>query len=83
VIRLFEIAILCVAGKVGEQLVWSGERSLGTDDTVSPALALQEARAGIGRYLLFYNAKRPHSSLDRQTPGQADFNALQSIPVAA
>lgn len=42
-----------------------------------------EARAAIGRYLTFYNAKRPHSSLDRQTPDQAYFNQLQPIPVAA
>ena len=42
-----------------------------------------EARAGIGRYLGFYNARRPHSSLDRQTPDKAYFNALQLIPVAA
>src|SRR4051794_30580709 len=27
-----------------------------------------EARASIGRYLDFYNTRRPHSSLDRQTP---------------
>ena len=45
--------------------------------------SVPEARAGIGRYLSFYNAKRPHSSLDRQTPDQAYFNALQPIPVAA
>jgi putative transposase len=37
-------------------------------DTVS------EARASIGRYLTFYNSRRPHSSLDRQTPDQAYFN---------
>jgi putative transposase len=42
-----------------------------------------EARAAIGKYLAFYNTKRPHSSLDRQTPDQAYFNALQPIPVAA
>jgi len=30
-----------------------------------------EARAGIGQYLGFYNTKRPHSSLDGQTPDQA------------
>jgi putative transposase len=36
-------------------------------DTVS------EARASIGRYLTFYNSRRPHSSLDRQTPDQAYF----------
>jgi putative transposase len=39
-------------------------------DTVS------EARASIGRYLAFYNGRRPHSSLDRQTPDQAYFNRL-------
>jgi putative transposase len=42
-----------------------------------------EARAALGKYLAFYNTKRPHSSLDRQTPNQAYFNALQPIPVAA
>ena len=39
-------------------------------DTVS------EARASIGRYLAFYNGRRPHSSLDRQTPDQAYLNGL-------
>ena len=42
-----------------------------------------EARAALGKYPAFYNTKRPHSSLDRQTPDQAYFNALQPIPVAA
>ena len=32
-----------------------------------------EARRSIGRYLDFYNSKRPHSSLDRQTPDQVYF----------
>jgi putative transposase len=32
-----------------------------------------EARAGIGRYLGFYNSRRPHSSLDGKTPDQAHF----------
>ena len=43
---------------------------LHADKTVS------EARVGIGRYLTFYNSRCPHSSLDRQTPDQACFNAL-------
>ena len=39
-------------------------------DTVS------DARASIGRYLDFYNGRRPHSSLDGGTPDQAYFNPL-------
>ena len=35
-----------------------------------------EARASIGRYIAFYNGRRPHSSLDRRTPDQAYFNPL-------
>jgi len=35
-----------------------------------------EARASIGRYLDFYNRRRPHSSLDDKTPDQAYFNPL-------
>ena len=42
-----------------------------------------EARAAIGKYLAFYNTKRPHSSLDRKTSDQAYVNTLQQIPVAA
>lgn len=41
------------------------------------------ARAGIRRNLTFYNSRRPHSSLDRQTPDQAYFNALAPRMVAA
>ena len=33
-----------------------------------------EARASIGRYLDFYNRRRPHSSLDRRTPDEAYFD---------
>ena len=35
-----------------------------------------EARASIGRYLDFYNTRRPHSSLDGTTPDQAYFTPL-------
>lgn len=35
-----------------------------------------EALASIGRYLNFYNGRRPHSSLDGVTPDQAYFNLL-------
>jgi putative transposase len=37
---------------------------------------VSEARASIGRYLGFYNGRRPHSSLDDATPDQAYFNPL-------
>jgi putative transposase len=38
--------------------------------------SVSEARASIGRYLNFYNGRRPHSSLDGATPDQAYFNSL-------
>jgi putative transposase len=45
-------------------------------DTVS------DARASISRYLAFYNGRRPHSSLDRQTPDQAYSNRLPQAVAA-
>jgi putative transposase len=45
-------------------------------DTVS------EARLSIGRYMAFYNGRRPHSSLDRQTPDQAYFTRLPQSAAA-
>ena len=36
--------------------------------------SVSEARTSIGRYLDFYNRRRPHSSLDGSTPDQAYFN---------
>ena len=41
-----------------------------------------EARASLGRYIEFYNGRRPHSSLDRRTPDQAYFN-LRPLCLAA
>ena len=38
--------------------------------------SVSEARASIGRYLDFYNGRRPHSSLDGSTPDQAYFTKL-------
>ena len=38
--------------------------------------SVSEARASIGRYLDFYNGRRPHSSLDGATPDQAYFTQL-------
>ena len=42
-----------------------------------------QARREIGKYITFYNTKRPHSSLDGHTPDQVYFNELTPIPVAA
>jgi putative transposase len=41
-----------------------------------------EARASIGRYLDFYNRKRPHSSLDARTPDHAYFDRLPQVAAA-
>ncbi|MEK4032389.1 IS3 family transposase [Methylocystis sp. IM3] len=45
-------------------------------DTVS------EARASIGRYLAFYNERRPHSSLDGRTPDEAYFGVKETAMAA-
>ena len=42
-----------------------------------------QAKAGIGRYFAFYNAVRPHSSLDTQTPDEYYFATLPAIKQAA
>jgi len=45
--------------------------------------SVSAARNSLCRYLGFYNLRRPHSSLDGQTPDLAYLNALRPIPVAA
>jgi putative transposase len=42
--------------------------------------SVSAAKAGIARYLAFYNARRAHASLDRRTPDDVYF---QSLPLAA
>jgi putative transposase len=44
--------------------------------------SVAEARTSIGRYLAFYNGRRPHSNLDRRTPDQAYFTPLPQLAVA-
>jgi putative transposase len=44
--------------------------------------SVAEARASLGRYLDFYNRKRPHSSLDARTPEQAYFDQLPQVAAA-
>ena len=41
-----------------------------------------EARALIGRYMSFYNGRRPHSSLDGRTPDRAYFDGLPQLAAA-
>ena len=41
-----------------------------------------EARTSLAAYFGFYNSRRPHSSLDRQTPDQAYFTPLPQIAAA-
>ena len=42
-----------------------------------------KARAGIARYVEFYNARRPHSSLDKSTLDEFYFATLPAIRQAA
>jgi len=44
--------------------------------------SVSEARSSIGRYLGFYNTKRPHSSLDARTPDHAYFSNLPQLAAA-
>lgn len=46
-------------------------------DTVSAA------REGIGRYINFYNTRRPHSSHQARTPGAVCFASLQQLSADA
>ena len=44
--------------------------------------SVSQARAGLGKYIQFYNSKRPHSSLARRTTDQVYFEPLP-LPEAA
>lgn len=44
--------------------------------------SVSDARRSIGRYLEFYNRRRPHTALDRQTPDTVYFTT-QPLPKAA
>ena len=45
--------------------------------------SVSAARAEIADYLAWYNAYRPHSSLDRSTPDEAYFAGLMPVKLAA
>jgi putative transposase len=42
--------------------------------------SVSAAKTGIGKYFEFFNTRRPHTSLDRQTPDTVYF---KSLPLAA
>ena len=42
--------------------------------------SVSDARASLGRYLELYNSRRPHSSLDDQTPDQAYYGSHHVLP---
>lgn len=43
--------------------------------------SVSEARERLGRYLDWYNRRRPHSSLDGRTPDQAYFDQQRTPPI--
>lgn len=44
--------------------------------------SVADSRAGFGRYFAFYNARRSHTALDRQTPDHIYFKSLEPLPLA-
>jgi putative transposase len=44
---------------------------------------VSEAKASIGRYIAFYNARRPHSALDGGTPDAVYFTSPAPAPELA
>ena len=44
--------------------------------------SVSEVKTGLNRYFNFYNSRRPHSSLDGQTPDQVYFRTLPQIKAA-
>jgi len=43
--------------------------------------SVREARERLGQYLDWHNRRRPHSSLDDQTPDEADFGRERTPPI--
>ena len=77
VLKAAEIAISmdgkgCWRDNVFVERLW---RSVKYEEVYLNAYAsVPEARAGIGRYIAFYNTVRPHSALGGRTPDQIYFN---------
>ena len=45
--------------------------------------SVSQAKAGLARYIDFYNTARPHSLLDKKTPDEFYFATLPAIKQAA
>jgi putative transposase len=45
--------------------------------------SVSAAKASIGKYFAFYNSRRTHSALDRQTPDHVYFKSIPTLPLAA
>ena len=45
--------------------------------------SVSQAKASIGRYIEFYNMRRPHSALDKKTPDEFYFRSLPTLQKAA
>ena len=70
----------CWRDNVFVERLW---RSIKYEEVYLHAYAtVSEARAGLSRYISFYNARRPHSRLDRMTPDQVYFNSLPTVLAA-
>jgi Integrase core domain len=60
----------------------AGLKCLALLDYLKAYDSVGEARASIGRYLDFFNRKRPHSSLDARTPDRAYLDHLPQVAAA-
>ena len=61
-----------------------GYRSVKYEEVYLPAYdTVAKARSLIGRYLKFFNSKRPHSSLAARTPDHAYFTRMPTVAAAA
>jgi putative transposase len=45
--------------------------------------SVSAAKAGIGKYFAFYNARRSHTALERKTPDNVYFKSITPLPLAA
>lgn len=71
----------CWRDNVFVERVW---RSIKYEEVYLHAYAsVSEAKAGIARYIDLYNARRPHSSLDKKTPNEFYYQALPEVSKAA